>query len=234
MKTISKEFNPDFGIHIHAGESLSDLNFAKDIGYKGVIDRLNQFKLINDKSILAHGLHLSDIDLNILEKFQPLLVHNPESNANNNLGIFNLDISKRLNVGFGTDGLNSNMIQSLRTAFLLHRANGIDENILYEKLPSLLFRHNVTFAQKFLEKKLGVLEKGASADVVIFDYVPYTPFHENNINRHLIFGMHDKKADTVISEGKIIYQNGTFISLDKDLILEQGTEIATKVWENYL
>ena len=37
-----------------------------------------------------------------------------------------------------------------------------------------------------------------------------------------------------MAKGKIIYQNGTFISLDKDLILEQGTEIATKVWENYL
>ena len=151
LKTISKEFDPDYGIHIHTGESLSDLNFAKDIGYKGVIDRLNKFNLINDKSILAHGLHFSDIDLNILEKSQSLLVHNPGSNANNNLGIFNLDTSKRLKIGFGTDGINSNMIQSLHIAFLLHRANGVDENILYEKLPLLLFGHNVAFAQKFFE-----------------------------------------------------------------------------------
>ena len=39
-------------------------------------------------------------------------------------------------------------------------------------------------------------DQNDTADVVIFDYVPFTPFHENNINRHLIFGMHDKKADT--------------------------------------
>jgi len=234
MKTIAREFDPDTGIHIHAGESMTDLNFAKDIGYQGVVDRLNKFKLITDKSILAHGLHLSEIDLNILEKIQPLLVHNPESNANNNLGTFNLESTTRLNVGLGTDGISSNLIQSLRTAFLLHRQNGVDENVLYEKLPHLLFNQNIAFAQKFFDKKIGVLEKGAAADVVIFDYVPFTPFHENNINRHLIFGMHDKKADTVISEGKIIYQNGVFISLDKDLILEQATEIATKVWENYL
>ena len=234
LKTIAREFDPENGIHVHVGESHSDLNFAKEIGYDGVVDRLNKFKLISDKSILAHGLHLSEIDLNILEKSHSLLVHNPESNANNNLGILDLHNSKRLNIGLGTDGINSNMIQTMQSAFLLHRQNGVDENILYEKLPGFVFGHNVAFAQKFFDRKLGVLEKGASADVVIFDYVPYTPFHENNFNRHLIFGMHDKKADTVISDGKIIYQNGSFISLDKDLILEQATEIAKKVWENYL
>ncbi len=234
MKTISKNFDPDAGIHIHCGESPADINFAKDLGYAGCIDRLNKYKLISDKSILAHGLFVSDTDMNILEKSPAIMVHNPESNANNNLGIFNLDNTKRINVGLGTDGLSSNLLQTLRSAFLLHRHNGSDENTLYEKLPALLFKNNIDFTQNFFGRKMGMLEKGAAADVVIFDYVPFTPFHGNNLNRHLIFGMHDKKADTVISRGKIIYQEKTFISLDKDLILEEAREIATKVWENYL
>ena len=234
MKIIAREFDPDTGMHIHCGENQEDINFAKDLGYQGCIDRLNKYKLISDKSILAHGLNLSDVDMNIMEKNKALMVHNPESNANNNLGIFNLDFTKRMLVGLGTDGLSSNMLQTLRTAYLLHRHNGSDENVLFEKLPHLLFRNNVEFTRKFFGRKLGILEKGAAADVVIFDYVPFTPFHENNINRHFVFGMHDKKADTVISQGKIIFQDKVFISLDKDLILEQAREIATKVWENYL
>ncbi|MBN2281459.1 MAG: putative aminohydrolase SsnA [Candidatus Marinimicrobia bacterium] len=234
LKIIAKEHDPDHGVHIHAGENFSDFNFAKEIGYEGVIDRLNRFGLISPKAILAHGLYLSEIDLNLLEKHQSLLVHNPESNANNNLGPFDMENTKRLNVGLGTDGINSNMIQTMRSGFFIHRQKGMGENLLFEKLSEMLFRNNVACAQKFFERKLGVLEKGASADIVIFDYVPFTPFHENNIYRHLLFGMHDKKADTVISNGKIIFQGGVFISLDKELILEQATEISRKVWENYL
>lgn len=234
IKTIAKNFDPEVGIHIHCGESVSDLTFAKDVGYNGCIDRLNKHKLISNRSIIAHGIYLSDEDLNILEKSESLLVHNPESNADNNVGILNLEISKRVNVGFGTDGITSNLLQSLHNAFLLHRQNGIDENILLEKLPSFIFDNNINFARNYFDQKIGVLEKGANADVVIFDYVPFTPFHGNNIYRHMIYGMHDRKAHTVISRGKVIFQDKVFVSLDKDLILEQAKEISTKVWENYL
>ena len=233
LKIIAKNYDPEVGIHVHCGENIADLNYAKDIGYAGCLDRLNKFKLISDKSIIAHGLFLSEKDINILAKSASLLVHNPESNANNNLGMLKLEISKRIKVGFGTDGINSNLIQSLRSAFLLHRQQGIDENILLKKLPQFLFKNNIHFAQNYFDKKIGVLEKGANADVVIFDYTPFTPFQKNNIYRHMVFGMHDKKADTVIVNGKIIYQDKTFISLDKQLIIEQAKEIAEKVWNNY-
>ncbi len=234
MKKIAQHFDPDVGIHIHCGETPADMNFSRDTGYKGCVHRLAEHNLLSDKAILAHGLYLSDTDLNILEKTKALLVYNPESNANNHLKNMPLNNSKRIKIGLGSDGLNSNMLQSLRSAFLLQRSKGIKESVLYKKLPNFLFEQNVAFAQRLFDRKIGVIEKGATADVVIFDYVPFTPFHENNIRRHLLFGMHDKKADTVISQGKIIYKDKVLLSLDRDLILEQAKEMAQKVWENYL
>lgn len=234
LNTISQHFDPDVGIHVHCGETLNDLNFARDLGYAGAVDRLHKHHLISHNTLLAHGIHLSEEDLNVLEKSHALLVHNPESNADNHLGILNLEISGRINVGYGTDGITSNLLQSLHTGYLLHRQEGVEEEILLKKLPNFIYKNNRTFAQKYFDRKFAVLEEGASADLVIYDYVPFTPFHSNNINRHLIFGMKDKKADTVISNGKVIFQDKVFISLDRDLILEQAREIATKVWENYL
>ncbi len=233
MKTISKNFHPDVGIHIHCGEDKSDITFCKDLGYKGCIDRLNKHKLLSNKTILAHGLHLSRPDITILEKCQGMLIHNPESNANNNVGILQLPMPQGLMVGLGTDGMSSNMLQSLRAAYILHRHNKKHEDILFNNLPNFLFYNNSEFASRFFDHKHGTLEKGIRADVVIFDYVPYTPINSDNLFGHVIFGMNNVKASTVITHGKIIFKDGTFYTLDKQLIIEESKKASKEVWQRY-
>ena len=50
----------DTPIHIHCGEDRADFDFCLNSGYKGPVDRLERFGLLNPHSILAHALHLSE------------------------------------------------------------------------------------------------------------------------------------------------------------------------------
>ena len=47
----------------------------------------------------------------------------------------------------------------------------------------------VEIGEKYFPDTLGVLKAGAAADIIVMDYKPYTPFSDENIDGHMIFGM---------------------------------------------
>ena len=53
----------------------------------------------------------------------------------------------------------------------------------------MLFENNAKIAGRYFKSPLGVLKKGAAADVIIADYDPLTPMNESNVNGHILFGM---------------------------------------------
>ncbi len=52
----------------------------------------------------------------------------------------------------------------------------------------MLFENNAVIAGRYFKKQLGVLKKGAAADVIVMDYDPLTPMRGDNVNGHLLFG----------------------------------------------
>lgn len=48
--------------------------------------RLAEFDLINSKTLIAHGLYISDADVELLNAQDGFLVHNARSNMNNHVG----------------------------------------------------------------------------------------------------------------------------------------------------
>jgi len=223
----------DVGIHIHIGEDQIDLDYCQQIGYKGPVDRLNKFNLISDKAILAHGLFLSDEDYKILKQSGAVTVCNSESNMRNSYGVFNIKKYKDIPFGLGTDGITSSMLHTLRATYLSQRQSGTVSEKIIKVLSNSLFRTNSEFASKIFKRKKGVLEKGAPADIVIFDYVPLTEFNSETLFSHAAFGMYDSQAMVVFKEGKIIYEKGTFYTIDEELVLEESKKLSKILWENF-
>ena len=46
----------------------------------------------------------------------------------------------------------------------------------------MLFKNNPKIAGKYFGREFGVLKPGAAADVAVFDYRPFTPFSDANID----------------------------------------------------
>jgi cytosine/adenosine deaminase-related metal-dependent hydrolase len=75
------------GIHIHLCEDKIDRSesLAK---YKNLpVDRLIKFNLLNDKSILAHGIHIINENYYSIAKCGSAIVYNLDSNLNNAVGL---------------------------------------------------------------------------------------------------------------------------------------------------
>ena len=65
----------------------------------------------------------------------------------------------------------------------------------------MLFRNNAKIGENVLASAtLGVLKPGAAADVIVMDYKPFTPFSDENIDGHMIFGMTGRQCQTTIDK----------------------------------
>ncbi|HCK99188.1 MAG TPA: hypothetical protein DHW42_03670 [Candidatus Marinimicrobia bacterium] len=229
LSLIAEKLENKAGIHIHLG-SARDTEFCKNLGYKGPVDRLNAFNLINPKSLLVNGPPLGVEDINKIVAEQAMLVTIPESLFPRQFDPFSLAGLPGLQIGAGTGGWGSNILQALRTGYYYHRQTGSENTQLIDFLKAQL-QNNSDFAGRFFKGKSGVLEKNARADIVVFDYIPITPFNTDNYMHHLLFGMQSVQAAMVMAKGQFLYNDNTFLTLDEEIIIGESKKASRRLWE---
>jgi putative selenium metabolism protein SsnA len=214
----------DWGIHIHVAEDLADEKDAQTKGYESVVQRLDHFSLLNNRSVIAHGIYITRQDRHILLQHGCKLIHNPTSNANNQVGILETEIIESLNPGLGTDGMQSNMLSEAKEGTLIRSAIG-GEQINYLQL---LFRNNPTIASRLFGKELGHINVGHQADLAFYDYDSRTEPHGTNFMSHLLFGF--GKPSDVMSQGIFRMHNYEIPGIDTKAILKNARTQSMKLW----
>lgn len=223
----------DAGYHIHTSEGIDDLYDSLRNHGKRVVERLMDFDILSDKTIAVHCVHVNSREMDILKETNTNVVHNPESNMGNAVGCSPaLEFIKRgINVGLGTDGYTSDMIESIKVGNIIHKHNLCDPNVGFNEVSSMVFDNNRKISSKYFNKEVGVLKEGAYGDVIIVDYNPLTPLNENNINGHIIFGMSGRCVTDTIINGKVVMRNRVINTVDEEKIFSKSRELAQKLWE---
>lgn len=214
------------GLHIHVAEDRYDGSQSHDVYGQDLIERLAGHDLVNGKTLVAHGLYLSDADIAILNEKDAFLVHNPRSNMNNNVG-YNHKLAEFRNLALGTDGIGADMFEELKFAFFKHRdAAG---SMWPDSFTRFLWNGN-----KLLERNFGAsfgrLEAGFKADLTICSYDCPTPLVAQNIGGHLAFGMGSSAVESVMVEGVMVYENRAF-PFDVAPIYAEARKVATSLWK---
>lgn len=219
------------GYHVHVAEGMDDVNDAKQKYGKGVVERLNDKGILGPNSFAVHCVHISDDEMDILKENGCTVVHNPESNMGNAVGCPRvMDIvHKGIVAGLGTDGYTSDMLESYKVANILHKhANG-DPNAAWGEIPEMLFVNNRKIAEKAFNRKLGVLEPGAQADIIVTDYIPTTPMHKDNYNSHILFGMNGRSVIDTMIDGKLLMKDRELIGIDEEAEMEKSRALAKEM-----
>ncbi|MEE9450278.1 MAG: putative aminohydrolase SsnA, partial [Ignavibacteriaceae bacterium] len=214
------------GIHIHVGEDKYDADHSEEKYSKSILERLDSFNLLNAKSILAHGVWLNEKDLQILNKRNSFLVHNPRSNMNNNVGYLK-SIAEVNNLAIGTDGIGADMFEETRFAYFKSKEE--NRNLNPSDFVNYLWSGN-RILERYFNQKFGRIEKGYTADLIICDYNSPTPLTKENAAGHLLFGFSAQNVKSVIINGKFVYRERTFQSEIKKIYTE-GREAALKLWK---
>ena len=226
ISELAADIGDDVPIHIHCGEDKSDLDFCQAAGFHGPVDRLSKYGLITPDSILAHCIHLSEKDFEILHGISPFVISNPESNANNRVG--KMDRSYIPDYLIGTDGMSFDMVSSLRSQYLL----GLGVNEDYGRLYDNFMKNPARLLSRYFPST-GSLEPGMDADIAVLDYAPETPISEESLIGHLIFGARGGKAFMTIANGNILYKDGEVTFTFERTMKKQIMQAAQKLHGRY-
>jgi putative selenium metabolism protein SsnA len=213
------------GIHIHVAEDKYDVSYSVNNFGRNPVERLIDFDLLNEKSILAHCVYLNSNDFNNILKKNGFVIHNPRSNMNNKVGYLQ-KVRDFNNVALGTDGIGSAMLEELKAAYYIAKENKNDLDFF--KVCNLLHNGNEILSRYF-NKNFGKIEKGFVADLTVFDYCSPTPINENNVNAHFIFGLSEKDVCSVIVNGKIILKERHF-PFKVEQLYQSARKAAQKLW----
>jgi cytosine/adenosine deaminase-related metal-dependent hydrolase len=220
IKAVELAKQSDSGIHIHVAEAESDQNDCVSTYGLRVIERLQKFEALDSaKTILGHCLHLSENEKNIISKSPVWVVQNTESNLNNNVGYFNAE-GLGDNIMMGTDGMHSDMLRSAKAAFFVgQNFDTIGYDSVYQR-----FRN----ADKYLQNN-GFKGHGPN-NLVVLDYDTPTPFNTGNFYGHFVFGIESQHVQHVISNGRLIVENGKILTVDEEEILSNARIQANRLW----
>lgn len=203
---------------------------------RGVIDRLRHFHILGPKSIAVHCIHLDEKDKDNLAESGSIVVHNPQSNMNNAVGrtdIFGL-LDRGVLLGLGTDGMSPDLTPDIRTANLLHKHDLKKSTVAWNEIQTMVLQNNPAIFERVTGQKVGRLEEGALADMILVDYFPPTPLTAENFWGHFLFGIADAEVDTTIINGKIVMQNKVIAGIDEARIAHKAQVVAKRVWEKFM
>jgi cytosine/adenosine deaminase-related metal-dependent hydrolase len=221
------------GCHIHVAEDAADRQDSLDKYGVPTVERLHRLNVTGEKSIFVHCVHVDESEMDTVAATGTIIVHNPESNMNNAVGVTQVlkMLEKGILVGLGSDGMSSDMLSQMRCAYLLHRLDNRDPRVAFMESPQLLLGNNADIVERQFGIRVGELAEGRPADMAILDYQPPTPLNENNFLGHLIFGLVDATVDTTVCRGQILMKNKQILSLDEERIAARSRELAPQVWQ---
>ena len=223
----------DTGFHIHVAEDRADEDHSlKTYGVR-VGKRLEQQGILGPKTLIAHAIHVSETEMEIFRTAGVKISHQPRSNMNNAVGVAEVEhlLDKGITVGLGNDGFSNNMFTEIHTAYLLHRVHqGDPRSLPGDRLMEMAFDHNATIAGLFFSKPVGALAPGAFADIILLDYVPYTPLTEGNYPWQLVFGMDGSHVSHTICGGQLLMKDRRLLTLDEPAIAARAMQLAPQIW----
>jgi cytosine/adenosine deaminase-related metal-dependent hydrolase len=212
------------GIHMHLAETAYQRAYALRTLGKTPVAYLHHLGVLGPELSCAHGVWLSDADLELLADAGSVICHNPSSNLRLRSGIapVNRMLERGVTVALGADssGLNDDqeLLQEVRLASALHRAPGHDG----PRLTPARLLHMATAAGAracLLGDRVGSLEVGKRADAVLVNLDRLgdrlgasadVPVLELLVHRGRA-----EHIDTVLVDGEVVFTGGRCTRIDE-------------------
>jgi 5-methylthioadenosine/S-adenosylhomocysteine deaminase len=181
---------------------------------------LHSLDVLCTRPLLIHCVRTDDADLALIAQSHCAIAHCPVSNAKLGHGIAPLTrfVDANIRVGLGSDSVASNnrmdLLEEMRTALLVQRARlGAFDAVSQE---TALFLATLGGARALgLDREIGSLEPGKSADLAAFPLDGAAPVHDPVAAA--VFALPGTKASFVAVAGRELVRDGALVSNDPSL-----------------
>lgn len=158
----------------HLSESPGEIAFVKDLFPKArdYTDVYDHYGLLSDRSLFAHGIHLSERECARLSESGSTVVHCPTSNTFLGSGLMSMpwlrEKGRPVHLGVATDvggGTSYSMLATLGETYKVQMLSGYKPTA--HELFHMATRGNA--GRLKIEHETGALEHGKFADIVVLD-----------------------------------------------------------------
>jgi putative selenium metabolism protein SsnA len=220
-------FDQGVGLHVHVAEDAADERDAEALHGLRVAARLDAAGALDERTLLAHGVHLDDDEIRLVREARATVAHNARSNMNNSIGRARVEaLGER--VALGTDGIGSDMFEESRTAYFRLRE---DDRAAGADWPLVRLAESARLAGRaFHEPQLGLLEPGAPADLAVLDYAAPAPLHDGSFAGHWVFGLASRHVRDVMVAGEWVVLDRALTRVDQVELAAAARVEAGRLW----
>ncbi len=208
----------DTYIHMHVSETRKEVEGIIEKYSKRPLEYLDEIGILSNKFIGAHGVHLSDEEIDIASKRNITIVHCPESNLKLGSGIAPVwkYIKAGVRVALGTDGeaSNDNLSMLEEASIMTKLQKGYFEDSTVMPVDTALDIATKNGFEAF-NIKAGVIKEGYDADIIIInpnDEISNIPIYDEKAL--ILYSLNESAVETTIARGKILYHKGEFKTID--------------------
>lgn len=212
--------------HTHLSETQFEVQESLKKHGKSPVEYLNDIGILDQNTVSAHCVHLSEKDIEIIQKQDMGVSHNPQSNMKLASGIAPIQklLDKDVRVGIGTDGVasnnNLNMFEEVDMASKLSKVHTMDATSLDAETAIEL--GTIKGADILgLKDKIGSIEIGKQADLQIINTkkARLQPLHFPT--SHIVYAMNGSEVRDVIINGRCVMRNRIVKGIDLSDLLNE-------------
>ena len=219
---------------IHLAETEDEIKTSREQHRASPVAYLESIGFWGPRTLAAHGVWVSDEDIQILKRQGVGVSHNPESNMK--LASGTAPVTKYLAagvaLGLGTDGAASNndldMFEAMRQASFLAKHAAHDPTAV--PAGTALDLATTGGAKSLgMERMIGSLEAGKRADLIMVSTgaARQTPLYDPV--SHLVYVTRGDDVRTTIVNGKVLMRDRKVRTLDRVAVLADANRLAQKI-----
>ena len=218
-RDLAREF--DLPLQTHLAESKSQAVLGTRKYGQTLTAHIDALGLIGTGFSAAHAIWVDDDDLARIAAKGGSVVHNPLSNMRFGSGLAHLRpmLERGINVGIGTDGVNSsdslNMFEATRLASMISRVQDPDYATWLAGEEVLAMATSGSARALGFGEAIGRIAPDAKADIVFLDlsHIHYVPL--GDIVRQIVFTESGAAVDSVMIGGRMVLEHGRLVTIDE-------------------
>lgn len=229
VRYYSELCNENHGrMHLHLSETRSEHEECIARHGKTPAEYFLDCGTFRSPTAAAHCVWVTDSDMDIMAECGVTAMHNPSSNMKLGSGFAPIETMRKkgINVSLGTDGAasnnNLNMFEELHLASIIHNGHMIDATVMKSAYTFAMATRNGAIQQG--REDTGALLVGKKADIVAIDLHKPHLFPHSDTLATLTYSAQGSDVCMTMVNGKVLYENGEFKTLDAERIYALAKE----------
>ncbi len=219
---IEKVNERNGNLHIHLSETKKEHEECIQRYGKTPAEWFDSLGGFDSSAFAAHCVWLSESDMELFRRKGVSVVHNPTSNMKLASGFAPIQrmLDMGINVALGTDGASSNnnldMFEEMHIASIIHNGYTLDATVM--NADTVLNMATANGARVQRRENCGELKVGNKADIIAVSLD--SPHMVPALDKKALLTYSAQSSDVTMTmvDGKVLYENGEYKTLDKEKI----------------